>query len=244
MDELIGKRGVIDYYLQDVTGKSEDAQVLPLLLMSQGYILGARPGSLGKQNIEATQRVSSITGWSVLSFWPSGVGDSDGDFTLLNAAEDILAVVSYVEDKALARQVVLLGFDVMGAVFLSVASQLDVVGGVVAVGSDAGPKGLIEPSSLVTRLALSSVKTPVGYDLKTVENEVAKIEQEALGCLDKVPTLVVVTTERYRSRTADSIFGADSFSEVELHSFITDEVSLRYDPQLYAVLTGWLDRNF
>ncbi len=244
MTELKGRRGTIDYYLQDVAGKGEGANMLPLLLMSQGYVLGARPGSLGKQNVEATQRVSSLTGWSVLSFWPSGVGDSDGDFTLLNAVEDVLEVVFFIEKESLARQIVLLGFDVMGAVFLSVASRLEAVRGVVAVGSDAGPKGLIEPSSLLTRLALSSVRTPANYDLAAVESEVVRIEKEALDSLEKTPTLVIVTTERYRSRTADSLFDTDRFSELELHSFMTDEVSLRYDPQLYAVLVGWLDRNF
>ncbi len=244
MDELRGRRGVINYHLQKVTKKSEDTNKLPLLVMSQGYVLGAKSESLGRQNLEAAQRVSSLAGWSVLSFWPSGVGGSDGEFTLSNALEDSLDVVTFIRKNEWAQEVVLLGFDVMGAVFLATAGGSDGVVGVVAVGSDAGPEGLIEPTSLLTRLSLSSVRTPHGYGLAAVTGEARMIEEASRLCLGKIPVLIVVTTDRYRNRTADSIFGAVNFSKFELHSFITDEVSLRYDPQVYAVLAGWLDRNF
>jgi hypothetical protein len=244
MDSLRGEQGNLDFYLQEVALKSEEPLNTPILVLSQGFILGARPTSLHEQGVEAAQRVSTLTGWPVLSYWPSGVGESEGVFSVDGALKDVNCVIRSVRGLYPSREVVFVGFDVMGSVFLAAAVSSDEISGVVVVGSDIGPRGLIDPNSLLSRLSLSSVRLASGYNLEKLTEDVEKVESKGRNAFGRMPILVIVTTKRYRSRV--DVFATDIVSnkKTEIHSFLTDDVSLRYDPQLYAVLAGWLDRNF
>lgn len=241
--ELEGKQGRLAASLvHPSTRQSEIEYDSPIVVASAGFIPGAAPSEGASRLEELAERLAAITGWSALTFSPSGVGRSEGRFSPEAWKADWEVAVDRGAEFANGDPVVLVGFGLIGTVARAMLRGNDTVRGLVTISMDLG----LDDEMTVGEIIRQMKATGTSIDPK-VDVESFRAGFRSLRRLDPVPDdrrpWLVIQTQAQRDRLLEELSDC-SLDDLEVHLFETDPESLRYDPRTLAVFMGWMDRCF
>ena len=195
---------------------------------------------------EQVKRLSSTADVLAAVLVPSGVGNSDGNFSPLRWRQDLANAVEYLCSEVGVPEVCLVGYELASIQVLSLATDLERVVGVVTISTIASlpPYGLTN-ESLGEQLKSLGVSLPTAagaLDAWTGEFAVLDPARSAPR-LGRKPWLVIhgqddeAMPEAQVRQLLEEVAGIG-----ELHMVTAGGESLRADPRVLALLAGWLDR--
>jgi pimeloyl-ACP methyl ester carboxylesterase len=241
--ELEGKQGSLAASLvHPSTRQSEIDYDSPVVVASAGFIPGAAPSEGASRLEELAERLAAITGWSALTFSPSGVGRSDGRFSPEAWKDDWEVAVGRGAEFANGDPIVLLGFGLIGTVARAILRGNDRVRGLVTVSMDLGLEDEVVAGELLRQMKVTGTVIDSTIDVSSLRESFHRLRM-----LDPMPNddrpWLVIQAQSQRDRLLEELADC-SVAELEIHLFETDPESIRYDPRTLAVFMGWMDRCF
>lgn len=192
-------------------------------------------------------------GIAVLTYTARGVGESEGDYSLLGWVEDCVAAFQFLGDQpdVNGASLAIAGFSAGGGIALEAAIRCNSVRGVAIVGAPARYRTLErtggDPAPAIDRFrSMGMIRTP-GFPESNDEwargyREVAA--EEAITRLSPRPVLIVQGGQDKTVSTADAeALYAAAGSPRELYMIGDGEHILRNDIRLRDVLRDWLLRT-
>jgi hypothetical protein len=177
-------------------------------------ITGAESGAPGLGVIaEFADRLAIYCGCEVVAFSPHGLGDSEGSLSFHSLVWDMERALDWAD-----RPVVLVGYGVVAGACVAVGSTSESVRG-IAVVDPAVSKMAVEEE--VSRPGIRFDGEPLDF----------VFDDNVLQGL-AMPVLVVT---KNLSNLEEGL--------LEVHKLSPQDVDLMYDPRVYAVLLGWLERK-
>jgi putative redox protein len=217
------------------------------LVLCHGLPVGSgTAGTAGHTFPQLADRIAAETGWTCLSFWLRGAGESGGEFSIGGWMEDLSAAVAHLRAESVDH-VWLAGFSTGGTLAVRVAAADPDIRGVATL---AAPSDLSawsnDPGYL---LALARQVGVIGDDAEPDLNEWARqvADLDPLGSASRIPPRPFFVAHG-SADDAVPLSDARAFADAaggrcELHIIPMAGHRLRHDPRAMAMLLGWLDRQ-
>ena len=175
-----------------------------------------------------------------------GVGASDGVFSPLGWTQDVQGICEYLCNKNPGARVFLIGFELASIACLAAATELDQVAGVATISIVASiPPYNLDCVDLSSQLANLGVRVPKDLlEIKKWQEEFEAIDPILIAPrLGSTPWLVIHgTNDRGVTEDAVRILLDEVAGFGELHMVNAGADSLRADPRVLALLSGWIAR--
>ncbi|HUQ62167.1 MAG TPA: alpha/beta fold hydrolase [Acidimicrobiales bacterium] len=224
-------------------------QPVPGLVLCHGFPAG--PGgaaSSGQTYPELGDRLSSESGWAVLTFNFRGTGASKGQFSLSGWLEDLQSAVDHLLGQDDVSGVWLAGSSTGGALSICAAAEDERVHGVAALAAPADfSDWASEPAgSLAYAREVGVISDPAfPADVEAWARELREIRP--VNVIGKIPPRPILLLHGSDDETvpvgdAHALAGAAGGS-AELHVLNQAGHRLRHDPRVIAVLLGWMERQ-